>query len=140
MPRLCEMRISPAPTSTARHAKLLPGLAEVEKLLTASFLKDQCSYRHGQHPVHAGASVTVGAFAVAPAIRAKLAVISVAQKSIFLLRRLKNYVATVAPVASARAASRHVLLTTERDAAIPAVAAFDPNFRFVNKHVCTFDC
>ena len=72
------------------------------------------------------------------ALRLVLRVIAEVDQGIVPLRRLHDDVATVAAIATGRAASGHKLLAPEGHAAIPAVARLDPNFGFVNEHKSAF--
>ncbi len=55
---------------------------------------------------------------------------------IVALARFQNDIAATAAVAAGRAAARDKFLPAKGHASVAAVAAFDPDDRFVNKHAC----
>ena len=71
---------------------------------------------------------------MASALRMEFAVVTIAQKRVVMGIRFNVNVAAVSAVAAGRAAAWDVLLSAERDAAVPAVAGFYRNFGFVCKH------
>ncbi len=69
-----------------------------------------------------------------PAIGAEFAIEAIAQQRIVVRIRFEINVAAVSAIATRRSAARDILLPPERHTAVSAVAAFDPNFGFINKH------
>jgi len=76
----------------------------------------------------------IRSFAMAPAIRFELAIVAVTQQRIVVRVRFQVNATAVAAVASRRSAARHELLSTERDAAVPAATRFYQYLCFINKH------
>src|SRR5258708_2781640 len=75
----------------------------------------------------------VGSLAVASAFAFVLRVETKVDQRIVALARFQNDVATTAAVAAGRAAARDKFLSAKGHASVTAVAAFDPDDRFVNK-------
>jgi hypothetical protein len=71
---------------------------------------------------------------VTPAIRAEQAVISITQQSVFVLRADQPDICAMSAIAAGRAATWDVLLPTECDASVSAIAGFYVDSSFVNKH------
>jgi len=71
---------------------------------------------------------------VLAALRLVLGVIAKMNERVVALARLHQHVAATAAVAARGPAAGHELLAAEGHAAVAAVAGFDANFGFVNKH------
>src|ERR1700730_17530841 len=76
----------------------------------------------------------IGAFAVPPAIGAKLAIVPVAQKRIVVLAGFQDDAATGAAIPARGAAARDEFFAAKGDTPVASVTGLDVNFRFVNKH------
>ena len=78
--------------------------------------------------------MAVRAFAVASSFRAKFPVEAKLDQRVEVFGALEMDAAAAPAVAATRPAARNEFLAAEGHAAVPAVAALDVDFGFVNKH------
>src|SRR5277367_750309 len=134
MPGLGEILVASSAAPTLRDQHALAGSGQVGNGFTCLVIERDCAERDLQDHVLTGVAGTVRAFAVAPAVRLEFTIVAVTQKRVVVGIRFEVNAATVATIATGRAAARDVLLPTKRDAAVAAVARLDRYFRFISKH------
>jgi hypothetical protein len=134
VPGLGEMLIAAAPFAALRYENALAGLVEVGDGCAGLRVIDERADGDLQDRVRAGMAAAIRAFAVASAIAAKFAIVTVAQQRVVVRIRFYKNAAAVAAIAAGRAAPGDVLLAAEGHATVAAVACLDQNFGFVYKH------
>jgi hypothetical protein len=126
--------ISSAATPATSSKKSLPRFREIVELLAAVGIKDYSSNRNREYGVFAQFTMAVRAFAVASALGAKFAIVTVAQQCVVVWICFQPNASAIPTIASRWAAPRDILLPAERDAAIAAVPGLHQNFGFICKH------
>src|ERR1700722_17148106 len=136
MPGLHERRmaVAAAAAASARCEHTLARRRQIEQLHASVVVENHGADRPFQYCVRAGLPGAVRPFAMAAAVGAKFAIVTVAQQRVVVGVRFEVDVPAIAAVAAGRAAARDVLLPAKRDAAVTAIATLYRNFGFVNKH------
>src|SRR5712671_1408069 len=130
-------RVAAASASAAGNHHALVRGGEIEYFLAGLFVVHYGPDRNLQKYVDAFPSALVGAFPVASAFRLVFRIETEMDQRVVALAGFHNYISTLAAVAAGRSAAGYVFLAAKRHAAIAAVARFDSDFSFVDKHNCT---
>src|SRR5208282_5620826 len=134
VPGFCEVLVAAAAAPAARGQKTDARLGEVEEYFAGIVVVDQRADGNFKQGVGAGLAVAVGAQAVTPGVRAKLAVEAVAQEGVVVGIGNDRDAAALAAVAAGRAAAGHKFLAPEGNAAAAAVSSLHVDAGFVNEH------
>ena len=129
-----ELSVPASAAAAACDDEALIGLREIVEALAGSVVVENCSYRNFKDDAFAFAAGALGAFAVAPALAFVLGIEAEMDESVVALARFHDDVPAVATIAAAGAAARDEFFAAEGDASVAAVAGFDADFGFVNKH------
>src|SRR5277367_4446108 len=134
MPGLGEILVAASAASTLRDQNALAGSGQVGDGFAGFVVVGDGAEGNLQDHVSTGVAGAVRAFAVTPAVGFELAIVAVTQKRVVVGIRFEVNAAAVSAIAAGRSAARDVLLPTEGNAAVAAVAGLDRYFRFVSKH------
>jgi hypothetical protein len=136
VPRLDERRVAITTTTApaASGEEALAGLREVEELLTGVGVEDDGADGYGEDRWNARAAVAIGPFAVASALGLEFTIVTIAKKRVVVRVGLDVDVATIATVATRRAAARDIFFATEGHAAVATIAGLHDNFCFISEH------
>jgi hypothetical protein len=126
--------IAPATASALRNNHAFIRMREVVQALAGFIVINNGPDRDFQDNALAVAASAVGAFTVAPTLTFIFRIEAEMDQRVVPFAGLHNDVATTAAVAARRASARYKLLPAKGHAAVPTVAALNPDDRFVNKH------
>src|SRR5487761_1242419 len=124
-----------AATAAGQHDALVGTLKVVDQF-AGGFVINDGAHRDFQNNVRTFAASTVGAFAVAAALRLMFRIEAKMDERVVALTGLKNHVPAVAAVTAGRATAWNELLPAKSHATIAAVAGFHPDPGLIDKHAC----
>src|SRR6185312_4827369 len=120
--------------STVRHDDSLIRPGKIMHLLARIFVVNNGSDWHFQHNALAVATGAVGAFSVTSTLGLVFRIKAEMHQRVMALAGFHDHVAAAAAIAAGGAAAGHELFPTKRHAAVAAIAGFDSDYCFVNKH------
>jgi hypothetical protein len=129
-----EARVAAPALPAAGYRETLARFGEVEETFAGVFVVDHRSDRHIHHDGFAIGAGAVAALAMPAALSLVLGVEVEFEKGVLMRVGHHLHIAAAPSVAAARAAFGDILLPAEGKAAVPAVAGFDQDPRFVDKH------
>ena len=124
---------TPAPARLCRQPRL-PVFGKIEKLFACFVVEDHSPHWHQHRQAYAIMTRAITALAMVAALCRILRVKAEMQQRIAVIGSHHHDVATPTAVAAAGATMGHVLLPAERQTAVTAVARFDCNSYFIDKH------
>jgi hypothetical protein len=128
------MLVAPSAPSALAEDEPVAVLDEIVQYLVRFRIHSDGANWYGQYGMFAVAARAVAAFTVPPALGLVLGVKPEMQQGVVVPVRDQDDVAAAPAVATAGSALGDVFLPAERETAIAAIAGFDSNYDFVDKH------
>src|SRR5215207_5882901 len=128
--RALEMRVAEAAVAAVREHHLLADFGEIGEQCLAILLIDLRAGRHAQHGIAAARAMAILAHAAAAALGLEVLLETVIDQRVEAVNRARDHVAALAAVTAVWPAELDEFFTTERHAAVPAVAGTNVNLGF----------
>ncbi len=129
-----EVLITTAATSAFSNDHSLVGAAEVVNQFAGLFVIHGGAYGHLEDDALAVPAGAVGSFPMTPPFRLVFRVEPEVDQRVVTLAGLHDDVAALAAISTGRTAPGDKFFAAEGHAAVPAVASFHSNSRFIDKH------